>query len=50
MLQPKSAFSCFPLVHSVDLERLDRVDLTHSALPWAMTAVCAFETFEPVSR
>jgi hypothetical protein len=41
MLQPRSAFWCLALVHRVDLERQERVDLTHSARPRAMTGICA---------
>ena len=33
-------------VHGHDLEGEQWVDLTHSAHPWAMTVICAFETFE----
>jgi hypothetical protein len=41
MLQPRSAFWCLALVHRVDLERQERVDLTHSTHPRAITGICA---------
>jgi hypothetical protein len=31
-LQPKTAFSCFPLVHRADLERQQRVERARSQL------------------
>jgi hypothetical protein len=49
-LQPKAAFWRFPPVHRVDLKRQQRVDLARSTSRRCMTAICAFETFERLSR
>jgi hypothetical protein len=45
-LQPKSAFLRFPAVRRADLKGQQRVELSLSTRRRAMTAICAFETFE----
>ena len=42
--QPKTGFSRFPPVHQARLGGQQRVDLTHSAHPRAMTGSCAKRT------
>jgi hypothetical protein len=37
---PRPAFSRLPTVHRAELKGQQRLDLTHSAHPWAMTAIC----------
>ena len=44
-LQPKSAFSCFPPVHTIGPEGQLRVDLTRSPHCLALTAICAFRPY-----
>ena len=44
MLQPRSALSCFPLIHRVDLEGQERVDFGRSPSRRPTTGICAHRT------